>query len=212
MTDTTLAVEIMWGDQTFRGSTAKCTVQALVAGDGPNAVTARTYPSKILPKHGHGSKELAARDHDGRYGQWYRNSLRHQDDVLLLYTGGVWINRRPAYDIGLFVRLRATGPFIQANFLLPTEPLAVYSSVPIFTGRGDVLSPEEVVNLGYDVPSSLIDNNFDDEELEQGLSVTILGNAIEEKPILQTVEMDDGTKRTVAVPPPPKRILRRRSL
>jgi hypothetical protein len=205
--------EIMFGEQTFSGSTAKVTVQALILQDLKDGRhTSKMFPSKVLKKHGHGSAEMASIDHDGRHGQWYRHALIAEDGVILFFTGSAYVSRRPMYDAGAIIRLRQSGPFQRVRFVLPTEPSATFQSLPMFTGRGDLLTPKELEELGYAINRGQIDTFFDEEELEEALIVEELGAAIEDKPTLMTVRQNDGSESVLEVPSAPKRRLRRRAL
>lgn len=203
-------VEIMFGSQSFERNSAKANV--LLLEQTSDGETKSLFPSKVLTKHGMGSKELAARDGDGRHGEWYRHSLIAEDGKVMFFTGSVTFNRKPVRDIGLLVRLRATGPFVHAYMILRPHENAVFDRIPLFSGRADVLTPEELLDMGYALKSSVIENNFDEEELEDGLVIEQMGTAIEERPVLEMMQTASGAMEAIEVPPEPKRKLRRRRL
>lgn len=194
-------VDIMWGKQTFARGSTQINVTALVAGDRAGAgPSIEVFPDEILERKNYSKCAAGHEDTSDKFGVWYRSSLAAHDGVLLKFQSTVTVERSPYLQVGLLIRLRESGPFFTARIKTNTSPKARLAEVPVFCGRGDVLTPDEAYSLGYNLKPFFVDNFFEEDELEEGLIIQEMGPALTLKPEIRQVAQTDGTVIAVAVP------------
>jgi len=197
------AFTIRWGKQVFdRRATA---VHVFVYGKDAGTV----FVNKTMDKIGRTTKVMASTDGYEDHGAWYGEVLRSIPGAVLLVKAQDQFNGSPRAQAGVFVQLNDTAPMIKISATLCEHHLAANTEIDVFVGRGHVLSPDEVRTLGYQVKKRFEDAFFDQEEIDELITLEELMSGAE-KPVLEEVTNSKGEKLKVFIDQQPKRKLRMR--
>jgi hypothetical protein len=194
-------IDTMYGKHTFRNVSSSVTVYAYPGN------SERTYPGKVMEKARQGSRTAASTDGDENNGVWYQNHFEAKEGLILgihlysTFNGGVHT------DCMLLLRLREDGPLIQVNANLSKNAMAVYDTLPVFTGRADVITSREATKNGVLFNAYVYKTQFDAEEIEEEFEVTTIKKGTP-KPKLTRVRMTDGKVRHVEISREPTRKVR----
>lgn len=202
-TNSDTLISLVWGKQVFDRSQMK--VHAFAYDNTGNTV----FVNKKLDQVQRLQKHLASTDGYEEHGAWYTESIKSENGVLLLLRCSSSRNGSPYSQAGVFLELNNHAPLFQVSVALPPHRLALQDSVNAFIGNAFILTPEEVEDRGYVVKRSLVSNFFEQDEIDELISVTeILPGA--SKPELTEVVDSDGKVKNVLIPAKPKRKLRMR--
>lgn len=193
-------IDLMYGKQTFRN--ASSTINIFSYQDGT-----RVYPGKVMEKSRQGSRNAASYDGDTDNGVWYLNHYESKDGVILGVHLNSTFNKGIHTDCMFLIRLREEAPLIQVNANVCKNADAIYDSVPVFTGRADVITPVEAVKYGVVFSDYVYRRMFDKEEIEEEFQVNTI-KAGTPKPKMTKVKTPDGGTRHVAISPEAKRRVR----
>lgn len=198
-------VETMNGTQTFAHSSTKVYIFALEQGVGK-----RTFLNQAGTMVGRPNKISAAKDAYAAHGAWHRNVLQLPDGTVMLITANQTREGAGYADTALILRRRETGPLLRVNIRMCSDPNAVMTELPAFTGRADILSVDEAKEYGYSFEPGYIKRFFDPEDADILLDISELAPQVAQPPEKVTVDVGQGEKRAVAIPSAPGRRIRTR--
>lgn len=201
---------VMYGSQTFSNSSAKIHT-FVMQRDGTDR---REFPDKQLMAQkagGSSNKFLAAINGVADHGVWYRKTYEAKNGVVMALSAKTTRNSAPYNNGVMFIALRDTGPLINVNVAICPNRNAVYESILVFQGNGDVLSDEDLENYGIVLPRTVARNTRNAEELEELFTVTTLSPG-EARPQTIEVRESNGKVRKVQIIPEKSRRIRIRSI
>ncbi len=200
-------IQLVYGSQTFKNSSTK--VHCFVA---PTKENARRFPDSVLDKVGTKSRASASTDGYEEHGVWYTSKLASENGVVLMLQASS-TRLGASYNNGCVVlALRDDGPLLTVRVKpLPNE-LAVYSEVPAFVGRADILQRSDFDDYGVFLHNSYIRNHFAEDELEELFDIVMLDHGQQERPQMVTVTTPKGETRKVSIPKEMQRRIRIRKI
>lgn len=213
--DRNIQFSVMFGKQTFSSRSTSGWINVYVAerGDarGFYKVTFAEYKRIIGRAVNNSSVQFpASSDGYAGHGHWYQNMMAYPTEKhhAFLFLGCKdTSNGAIRAQAGIIVHLRSEGPLLRIEMKPCTYHLALFQSVDMFYGRGDVLSPAEAKDYGLILPPMTIANYFNDEELDEMFTVTEEGPELVTKPEFCVVENSRGMERKVLLPRPRSRKL-----
>lgn len=191
---TTNFVSITHGKCVFTGS--GCTIAVFVMRcDNSNG---RDFPGKVLNEvRGTKSHTPAARDGFNDHGTWTSIQYESQNRTVVC----IQVTRNSSMGVqaqgAVFLCLREDASLIKIDARLIPNNNSVYNAVPVFTGKADILSREELPEYGIQLLGNYMSNYMDEEELEEIFAIAeiVKGN---QKPEMVSSTAPDG--KVVMVP------------
>lgn len=189
------AVSIGFGKETFPSISASLAVFAV--SDGFQRVT----PGKVYPRQGK-MQVFPASKYPEVNGQFYLDTLKVPDGVIILLQSSHKAKAVPLRDGGVFIATRATGPMLAINANIPSAVGSLQrGGFLTFQGRGDILMAEDLEGYGIVPPNNWINGFMDEEEVAECYTITVMAPALEGKPSFEIVEDRDGNAvRALAKP------------
>jgi hypothetical protein len=197
---------LTYGSQTFDRSSGKVNVFAM-ACDGTNH---RTYPGQVLSQPFRttaANSTPAAKNGLATHGFWKTQTFDSVDGVVLCVHASTTANGAPLNSGDTYIALRGDAPLITVIVHLRSHRNAVFDTINVFQGRGDILEVGELHERGIVLTDRYIMNNMDEEELDELFEYNTVG-AGTKKPDLMKVRRPDGNVVGVVVPGAPRRKVR----
>lgn len=159
-----------------------------------------------------GSKAWHPAAHTKTEKGFFTFRVDHQEGTVIMLgaratRGGV------TYSEGtLFVRLREAAAPLRVNLALPVAAglTILGDSFTVFQGRGDIMQPDELRILGFQIPQRFQEVQCNAEEIAELFDWAAIGQG-EPKPTFQATTTSAGEVRVIATAERPVRGIRRRS-
>lgn len=137
--------------------------------------------------------------------------VTHPEGTILLFTANQTLRAMPYAQAGLFIRLRNDGDMISVKLRIPTNHLTILGDrFEVFRGRGDVLSDEDLRNLGVDVPPKWSRTYRQKSEIAELYSVDVIAKG-KPMPKVHVAKVQTATgEEIVTLAAEPVRTVRRR--
>jgi len=196
------AIMIMYGSHTFKTASSKVNL-FYVPKDG----SSRIFPSRILNKQASSSVVSGSSKGGTLHGKWITDTLDAEEGAVILVQTVSSTKGRQYLGGAIALQLRDGADLVKVEARLSANPDATYAALPAFVGMADILTPQEVLDLGCSLRGGYIRNYMDEEEVDEAFNVSILSKGTGKPP---TVELSDcfGNKKKVVVDPVPRRRIR----
>lgn len=139
------------------------------------------------------------------------DTVRHPEGSIILIEARA-ANGRGIVDrsAGVFIRLRtrARNLLIQARLPSGTESM-IGPRIPVFIGRGDILSWDELRTLDLGIKKTYHVNNMGDEDVADCFDITTLDGEIEPRPSLVKTVVNGRPEVRAVQAERPRRFIRR---
>lgn len=178
-----------------------CTVAMLEV----EAPFVRTLATKKLQAVGRLSAHPVGRlENDGAF---YAGQYKVKDGTVLFVQAGHTRSGHRVADGVVMLRVRATGPFIQVVATLPKHANnALGDRVSVFEGRADILSLNQLADLGIEPTSGFINGYLDEEEIGECFSVVALQPQLAPAPTFEVVLNSEGEAVAITATRAPRRM------
>lgn len=145
-------------------------------------------------------------------GVLINNQVQHPNGTVILLTASWKRGGSPIRDGALFIRLRFGAPHynVLAKVPLGAENICGDSFV-IFSGTGDIMNADELLERGIEVQRSYVSRFMDEEELGECFILNRLAPESIKRPELVTIATPDGTKLVEVSQAPTRRMVFRRT-
>lgn len=143
----------------------------------------RTLASKKLDKHGT-TIHIPTSVSPDITGFLHQDSVFAPDGTVLCVTVSGKFKGAPMRDGAVFIHTRKEGPSLLISSILPSSMHSTLQSNrhTLFSGRGDILTVEELKELGIIPNKNWVAAYMNPEEVEECFAITVLAEAVAEKP------------------------------
>lgn len=144
-------------------------------------------------------------------GVLFQQILLPEDGTVLGVRHSKMTNGRSSADACIFVRVRSDGGNIRIHGKVPrARNTALPPEVLAFSGKGDILTYNDMAMLGLSVPKNFRFLFMEQEEVEECFSWEVDDSGTRKTFTQETVDVG-GEKRTILVETPARRIRVRRT-
>lgn len=159
-----------------------------------------------------GTKSWHAAAHTKTEKGFFTYQVEHNDGTVVMLVARATRNGVNYAEGTLFVRLRESAPPLRVNLTLPTAPRVTIlgDTFTVFQGRGDIMQPEELRILGFQIPQKYQIAQCNPQEIADLFEWESIGQGAP-KPVFQATTNSDGQVRVIATAERPVRGIRRRS-
>jgi len=189
-------IQLLHGNQTFKNTSTKINVFVMRA----DKTDKRDFPNKHLEQvKGTYSAVPAALDGYKDHGTWYNTRYTPQDGRVLLIMANTTYHGSPYSNGAMLVCLREEAPLLKIDVNNNAfNANAVHQVVPTFSGNADILTLDEVEDYGIVFNHNFINNYFDEEEVDELFSISVLSRGTP-RPKMLEVRTPEGSVRKVAI-------------
>lgn len=207
MMDSAPVISITNGKCTFRASSATIMSFAM-AGNGSSA---RSYPGVALKEVGK-SYIPAAKDGYKEHGQWTQASFYSQNGAIISIQVSIGNSVGLVAQGAIFLCLRDDADLISVSALLTPDTNSTYDKVPVFTGRADVLTQEELESYGVVLLDNYIRVYMDEEEIDEIFKVSTVAKGVKKPEMVSAVTVSGKVLRVPVSDGPVRKVrIRERS-
>lgn len=189
---------LMFGKQTFSTTSAKVRV---FHRRGPE----RTFPNKTLPILS--SSNLPAMEGGGYRSQKINGEYtmatydtEQSEGAILQIEFTSSFRGATVRQVALFLRVRREASFISINIQLPAHREARFNRLTVFSGNADVLTLDEVTELGIPITDWYEAAFLNPAEAQEVVEIEEMAAQRSAKPRLERVVDTTGEEKTVAIP------------
>lgn len=194
-------LQLTYGSQAFATSSSQVNVFVL-KGDGTHA---KDFPGRVwTPLKGMSRKLPASTDGASEHGYWNQDSYEHVENGLLMIQASNFSRGCPVANGSVVLCLRREAPLLVVKVFPAAYRTAVYNEIPVFTGRADVIEPDDLASYGVAFDQRFLDAHFNDEDVRELYAISVQAPGTERPEVIQVVTPEGGSK-TVAVPTQPRR-------
>ncbi len=155
----------------------------------------RTLLSKLYPKVGSTSR-ISVGAHADVDGMLFSEQVAVPEGATVLLQARTTRNGSSIADGAIFVRVRKEGTLF--SIVAPLGPGVTPCNM--FTGRGDILTPDEIAASNIELSPGYISGFMDAEEIAECLTVQVHAAAIVSAPVFEVVHPGgDTSKAAVAM-------------
>lgn len=154
---------------------------------------ARTLVSKKFPK-ARPTTPIPCSEHPKINGYLYLDVCDIPDGTII-QVQTQWSHRGSSLrDGAVFLRMREHGPLIVVNARLPADgsSLLPNSTFMVFSGRADVLDPNELGSFGITTSRAFLSAFCDTEEVEECYDIQMVAEEVAPAPTITTEVNGDG--------------------
>jgi hypothetical protein len=167
---------------------------------------ARAFPSNSLTRRGK-PQVFPATDYEDVGGKLMIDTLEAVEGKLILLQNQQRTRGMSTRDGALFLRLRATGPAYAISAKVPVHRESkIGDTFLVFQGRGDLMSLEEVQDMGIAPTRAWVDGFLQPDEIEQCYDIRELQAEIVARPRQEVVTSLSGKEVLVTANAPGRRI------
>lgn len=113
-------------------------------------------------------------------------------------------------DSAIFLRLRNGAPLLTVSYLTPVSPLSYFvdNKVVAFAGEADLLTHEQIRDIGFVPPASFVSNYCNEDERDELFLIDVIREELVPMPVYQEVVNLKGETVLVQKPALPRRMIR----
>lgn len=183
------------------------TASITLAGFAVDAPFIRTLASKALTKHG-GTVRIPVSDHADIDGWLFNDTIQVPDGTILMIQMSQKYRGSGLRDGAIFIRARESGAGIMITAEIPSHPRStiVSNSHQVFLGNGDILTVEELADIGIVPGKSFVQAFMDPEEVAECYDIRVLKAAVSAPPKEEKHVTPEGQVVTLRVDRTPRRM------
>lgn len=189
-------VRVGFGSYTFKNFSGSLAAYSVGVDKGKIFAT---YASKAYPAFG-SPVNLPLSFRPEINGVMCQTTLTVPEGAVLSFVARRRTMARPFADGAFFVRIRKEGPLHSVNLVLPNaQEMLSGARVSAFYGNGDLLTAEDVRNLGYPLDVQYENRYMDEEEIRDCFDFEVVHPGKTPSVEISTVTGIDGKSVTVTV-------------
>lgn len=158
----------------------------------------RTLCSKKL-KRDRGTSRIPCSANPDINGWLYSDVLQGPDGTLIMLQMSEKYHGSGIRDGALAIRLRKDGAVILVSAHLPDDTCSLLSSSNhiVFSGAGDILTAQELIDAGIEVNNNYVNSFMSPEEVEECFAITQVRGAISLPPKVEHLINAEGDTVTI---------------
>ena len=145
------------------------------------------------------------------FGSWSSRPVEHPEGTIILLQSGWKRAGAPLRDGAIFIRLRDGAPEYKIHSKVPLcAENACGDRLLAFHGRGDILSPDELIMYSIEANSSYRNKFMQADEIDECFIIEITAAETAPRPALKAVIVDGERKVIETAVAAPRRLTFRR--
>jgi hypothetical protein len=196
-------VKVTSGSQTFRRSSGKLSAFVMKCDDSHR----RELHSKVLTANGSGTYIKAHRNDLNEHGTYVAKTFEAKEGQILCLQAQTSKGGGPYSQGMLLIYLREDGPLLTVDFLPIPDRDSSIERIEVFSGRGDILTKDELPEYGISLNKIQLKNFFDQEELDEVFDIKVLDEGTP-KPTKKVIKDAEGNDHVIRVPSKARRKIR----
>jgi hypothetical protein len=166
-------VRVGWGKYTFSTLSGRLSCMVVEPAFKQSLAGATSAPG-VIRRLGTPLTTIAS-DYPELHGSLQTVNILSREGTVFCARFSKSTNKLPAADAAVFVRVRESGPTVKIKARIPAHRDShLPETFHVFTGKGDVLSYNQLIGVGIAVPKQFRFSYMDEEEIEECFDVVVM--------------------------------------